>query len=62
MRESEELFYSITTVASDAIVLLGQDGIIRYWNPEAEKLFGMSSDTFMRNNFFSLFFPGSISR
>ena len=57
MRESEELFYGITTVASDAIVLLGQDGIIRYWNPEAEKLFGMSSDTFMRNNFFSLFSP-----
>jgi PAS domain S-box-containing protein len=57
LKESEELFHDITTGASDAIVLLGQNGTIWYWNPAAEKLFGMSSDTVMRKNFFFLFSP-----
>ena len=57
IEESEELFHSITSGASDSIVLLGQNGTIWFWNPAAEKLFGMSSDTIMRNNFFSLFSP-----
>ena len=55
IKESEELFHGITDGASDAIALLDQNGIIRYWNPAAERLFGMNSDNVMRNNFFSLF-------
>jgi PAS domain S-box-containing protein len=55
IKESEELFHGIADGASDAIVLLDQNGIIRYWNPAAERLFGMSSEKVMRNNFFSLF-------
>jgi PAS domain S-box-containing protein len=57
IRESEELFHGIAAGASDAIALLDQNGIIRYWNPAAETLFGMNSDAVMRNNFFSLFSP-----
>ncbi|MFH0967053.1 MAG: PAS domain S-box protein, partial [Methanobacteriota archaeon] len=55
IKESEELFHGIATRASDAIALLDQNGFIWYWNPAAEKLFGMSSDAVMRSNFFSLF-------
>ncbi|PKL60612.1 MAG: hypothetical protein CVV33_01775 [Methanomicrobiales archaeon HGW-Methanomicrobiales-4] len=55
IKESEELFHGIATGASDAIALLDENGIIRYWNPAAEKLFGMSSDNALNTNFFSLF-------
>lgn len=57
IKESEELFHGIASGASDAIALLDQKGFIWYWNPAAEKLFGMSSDSVMRSNFFSLFSP-----
>jgi PAS domain S-box-containing protein len=35
---------AILATQSDAIVAADQDGIVRYWNPGAQRLFGYSSD------------------
>ncbi len=40
LRESEERFRTISTSANDAIVLMDDEGIISYWNPAAENMFG----------------------
>lgn len=43
LSENEELNRLIMDNAMDAITLADTNGIIRYWNPAAAKLFGMSS-------------------
>ncbi|MHB0916947.1 MAG: sensor domain-containing diguanylate cyclase [Thiobacillus sp.] len=40
LRESEEKFRQIATVAQDAIIMMNNDGRIAYWNPAAERIFG----------------------
>jgi|GEM_PF-4363952 PAS domain S-box-containing protein len=44
LRESEEKFRAICEAARDAIVLIDEEGIIRYWNSSAERIFGYRSD------------------
>lgn len=41
--ESEERMRAITDSAQDAILMLNQRGLITYWNPAAERVFGYSS-------------------
>ena len=41
--ESVEKFHAITNTATDAIVLMDDQGRISYWNPAAEAMFGYSS-------------------
>ncbi len=38
--EYQQLFSVVADAAVDAIILIGSDGRIEYWNPTAEKLFG----------------------
>jgi len=57
LREHEEMFRGITSAASDAIALLDRNGVISYWNPAAEKIFGAVFGSVVRQNFFSLFSP-----
>lgn len=57
LKEHEELFHGITSATSDAIALLDRNGVITYWNPAAETLFGAGSGSVFRQNFFSLFSP-----
>jgi PAS domain S-box-containing protein len=57
LREHEEMFRGITSAASDAIALLDRNGVISYWNPAAERLFGAGSGSVVRQNFCSLFSP-----
>jgi PAS domain S-box-containing protein/putative nucleotidyltransferase with HDIG domain len=40
--ESEEKFRAITTTAVDGIIVMDSKGMITYWNPAAERLFGHS--------------------
>jgi len=40
LKESEAKFRAITRTATDAIVLMDDEGKISYWNPAAEKIFG----------------------
>lgn len=41
--ESEERMRAITDSAQDAILMLNQRGLISYWNPAAERIFGYSA-------------------
>jgi PAS domain S-box-containing protein len=43
LRESEEKFRAITGTATDAIILMDNEGKISYWNPAAESMFGYSA-------------------
>jgi PAS domain S-box-containing protein len=38
-----DLAHLVLTTASDAIVAADRDGLIRFWNPGAERIFGFSS-------------------
>jgi PAS domain S-box-containing protein len=44
LRESEERFRSLVAASKDAMVAVGQDGLITLFNPAAEKMFGRSAD------------------
>jgi diguanylate cyclase (GGDEF)-like protein/PAS domain S-box-containing protein len=39
-RESNETLHTITAAAKDAIVMMDHQGIISFWNPAAERIFG----------------------
>ncbi|HEX5034956.1 MAG TPA: PAS domain S-box protein [bacterium] len=43
LRESEERIRAMIDHALAAVVLVDRDGVITYWNPQAEKTFGWSS-------------------
>ena len=40
----EVLAKAVLSTASDAIIAADKDGIIRFWNPGAERIFGYSSE------------------
>ena len=40
LQKSEELFHSISQSARDAILMMDDQGIITYWNPAAQRIFG----------------------
>ena len=44
LRESEEKFRAIATAAKDAIILTDDAGIVIYWNPAAERIFGYTKE------------------
>jgi PAS domain S-box-containing protein len=54
LRESEQLARGIINSALDAFVQIDQKGIIRYWNPQAERLFGWTRDEALGKNVFQL--------
>jgi PAS domain S-box-containing protein len=54
LRESEQLARGIINSAIDAFVQIDQRGVIRYWNPQAESIFGWSRDEALGKNLFEL--------
>ncbi|MBO4227416.1 PAS domain S-box protein [Bradyrhizobium neotropicale] len=54
LRESEQLARGIINSALDAFVQIDQKGIIRYWNPQAESLFGWPGEEALGKNVFEL--------
>lgn len=48
--ESEEKFRLISTAAHDAIIIVGTEEQIIYWNPAAEKMFGYTADEVIGKN------------
>ncbi|MGD8309800.1 MAG: PAS domain S-box protein, partial [Chromatiales bacterium] len=42
--EGDEKFQAIASAAEDAVVLIDGGGLVRYWNPAAETMFGYTSD------------------
>ncbi len=47
LKENEEKFRSITTTANDAIVMMDDEGRVRFWNRSAEKIFGYTEGEVM---------------
>lgn len=44
LRASEDRLRTITTAASDAIIMLDQDGTVSFWNPAAERMLGYAAE------------------
>jgi PAS domain S-box-containing protein len=54
LRESEQLARGIINSAIDAFVQIDQRGVIRYWNPQAETIFGWTREEALGKNLFEL--------
>ncbi len=50
LRESEEKVRAIVKTATDAIITIGEDGVIRAANPATKKMFGYSVDETLGHN------------
>ncbi len=57
MIESEEKFRLISTVAKDAIVIVGEAEKVVYWNPAAEKILGYAANEAIGRNLHELITP-----
>jgi len=57
LAESEEKFRRIGTSAQDAIMIVGADEKVTYWNPAAEKIFGYPADEVIGKNMHTLLTP-----
>lgn len=57
LAESEEKFRLISMAAQDAIVIIGRDEQVSYWNPAAEKIFGYMTDEVLGRNMHALITP-----
>ncbi len=55
--ESEEKFRLISSAAQDAIMIIGNDEQVRYWNPAAERIFGYKVDEVMGKDLHTLLIP-----
>lgn len=57
LRESEERFRKITESAQDAIIMMGPDRRISFWNAAAERIFGYTSTEAMGQEMHPLITP-----
>lgn len=58
LRNSEEKFRLISTSAQDGIIMIDKKGMITYWNPGAEKIFGYTAEEVSAANLHQLLAPG----
>ncbi|MEI8387981.1 MAG: PAS domain S-box protein, partial [Verrucomicrobiota bacterium] len=57
-REASEFrMRAITDSAQDAILMMGPEGLISYWNPAAERIFGYTADEAIGQNLHALIVP-----
>ncbi len=57
-REEQERKYRILgDMASDSVILINSKGIIEYWNPSSQKIFGYSSQEAIGHPFWELIVP-----
>ncbi len=61
LRKSEEHFRSLTENASDIVTILGDDGILRYVSPSAERLLGYGASELLGRNAFEFMHPDDLS-
>jgi PAS domain S-box-containing protein len=57
LRESENTMRSITDSAHDAITMIDSEGMITFWNPAAERIFGYSRSEAIGMNLQNLIVP-----
>jgi PAS domain S-box-containing protein len=56
-RETEERWRTIATAAHDAIITMDNQGLVTYWNPAAERLFGYLSGEVLGRNLHAFLVP-----
>jgi len=57
LTDSEEKFRLISTAAKDAIVIIGTEEQVIYWNPAAEEIFGYEANEAISKNLHNLLIP-----
>jgi len=57
LRESEESFRMMSDAAQDAILMMTEEGIISFWNPSAERIFGYPADEAIGKNLHNFLAP-----
>jgi len=57
LQESESRLQTITKAAGDAIVMIDNAGLISFWNPASEKIFGFSEKEALGKNLHELIAP-----
>jgi PAS domain S-box-containing protein len=55
--ESEEKFRKISSSAQDAVIMMGPDGCISFWNAAAERIFGYTAEEAMGEELHMLITP-----
>lgn len=51
LRESEQEFRAITMSVQDAIIMIDETGLVSFWNPAAERVFGFTEDEILGKTF-----------
>jgi len=62
LQELREMFQAIAMTATDAIVVIDDRGLIKYWNPSAERMFGYSEDEALGKELHMIFAPEKYHR
>ncbi|MDO8932194.1 MAG: PAS domain S-box protein, partial [Rhodocyclaceae bacterium] len=57
LKESEERFRNMAESAQDGIAIIDQEGLITYWNPAAERMFGYGKQELLGMNMHRLLAP-----
>ncbi|MFA6317741.1 MAG: PAS domain S-box protein [Elusimicrobiota bacterium] len=57
LTESEQRLRAVTDSAQDAILMMGHDGRISFWNPAAEKIFGYTAEESLGRDLHNLLAP-----
>lgn len=57
LKENQLQLRSITDSARDAIIMIDSDGLVTFWNPAAETIYGYNSDEIIGRNFHDLIAP-----
>lgn len=57
LAEREEVLRTITSAAQDAVMMIDHAGLVTYWNPAAEQLFGHAEDAVLGQNLHELIVP-----
>ena len=57
LAEREEVLRSITRAAQDAVIMIDPAGLVTYWNPAAERMFGFAETEAVGSNLHDLIVP-----
>lgn len=60
--EDKKLLESLTNTAQDGIIILNENGIITFWNPAAENIFGYSKSDIKGKNLHNLLAPNKMRK
>lgn len=62
LTESESKLHTVTNAAGDAIIMIDNEGIVSFWNPAAEKIFGFPAAEAIGNHLHTMIAPVEFQR